>query len=138
MTLPVRAAVAYLPAGVLHTSWSAVVALSCYLKYVVVQLIVELCRWISVGALAFQAAPPRTFDHDSIGSAPLRAWGMSSALLEFAGSRLPALPTSPERVRVSVWPHNSPNWPQGGAAVGGGDCRALLSAGHRWGSDACG
>jgi hypothetical protein len=31
-------------------------ALSRYLKYVVAQLIVELWRWISVGALVFQAA----------------------------------------------------------------------------------
>ena len=31
-------------------------ALSRYLKYIVAQLIVELWRWISVGALVFQAA----------------------------------------------------------------------------------
>src|SRR6476620_2169302 len=115
MTLPVRAAV---------SGWGATHFLvRCGGTVMLFEICsgtvdVELCRWISVGALAFQAAPPRTFDHDSIGSAPLRAWGMSGALLEFAGSRLPALPTSPERVRVSVLPHNSPNCPQGGAAVG--------------------
>ena len=46
------------PASASTCPWLASMAgaLSRYLKYVVAQLIVELWRWISVGALVFQAA----------------------------------------------------------------------------------